>query len=104
MWYKARPMARRGLSATLLVVLAVQLLGVPAFAPVCPEPCADDAPGTGCPPICALCTSCTHTQPAIVQRPAAGAPLTSTRRFVTQQRPAISSQLTNDIFHVPLLG
>jgi hypothetical protein len=28
MWYKARPMARRGLSATLLVILAVQLLGI----------------------------------------------------------------------------
>jgi hypothetical protein len=104
MWYNARPMARRGLSATLLVILAVQLLGVLAFASVCPEPCPDDARGTGCPPICALCTRCTHTQPAIVQRPAASAPLTSTRHFVPRQRLAISSQLTNDILHVPLPG
>jgi hypothetical protein len=104
MWYKARPMARRGLSATLLVILAVQLFGVLAFASVCPEPCPDDAQGTRCPPICALCTTCTHAQPALVQRSAAGAPLISTRHFVPQQRLSISSQLADDIFHVPLLG
>jgi hypothetical protein len=97
-------MARKGLSATLLVILAVQLLGVLAFASVCPEPCPDDARGAGCPPICALCARCTHTQPAIVQRPAAGVPLMSTRHFVPQQHRSISSQLADDIFHVPLLG
>jgi len=104
MWYKARPMARRGLSATLLVILAMHLLGGLAFTSVCPAPCPDDARGTGCPPICALCTTCTHTHPAIVQRPVAGAPLISTRHFLPQQRLSISSQLADDIFHVPLLG
>ena len=97
-------MARRGLSATLLVILAMHLLGVLTFASVCPQPCPDDVRGTGCPPICALCTTCTHPQPAIVQRPVASGPLMSTRHFLPQQRPSISSQLAADIFHVPLLG
>jgi len=42
MWYNSRLMHRRGLSVTLLVILALQLLGSMAFASVCPEPCPDD--------------------------------------------------------------
>ena len=104
LWYKTRPMARRGLSATLLMIVAVQLLGGMAFASNCEEPCRDEAPGADCPPICALCTSCTHAQPAIVQPAAAGVPLMSAQHFVPQQRAAISSPRADDIFHVPLPG
>jgi hypothetical protein len=88
----------------LLVLVAVQLLGGVAFASTCPDSCPDDAQGTSCPPICALCTSCTHAQTAIVQRSIVGTPLMATHHFVPQQRLSISSQLTSDIFHVPLLG
>jgi len=104
MWYKPQPMVRRGLCATLLVIMAVQLLGGLALASVCSEPCPDDGPGTSCPPICTLCTSCTHAQTAIVQRAVASEPLTVVQDFVSQQRICVSSQLTDDIFHVPLPG
>lgn len=97
-------MGRRRLSATLLVIFAVQLLGGMAFASVCSEPCPDDAQGTGCPPICALCTSCVHGQTAIVQGSAAGAPLMTAHPFAPQQRSSPSSQLVDDILHVPLPG
>ena len=103
MWYNSRLM-RRGLSVTLLVLIAVQLLGAMAFASVCPEPCPNDAEGTSCPPVCALCTSCTHAQTAIVQHAASETPLPSTHRFVAPPPAALSSQLAADIFHVPLLG
>lgn len=97
-------MRRRGLSVTLLVVLAVQLLGSMAFASVCLEPCPDDTEETSCPPVCALCTSCTHAQTAIVQHASGGMPLMSTHRFVPQRPASPSSQLAADIFHVPLPG
>jgi hypothetical protein len=97
-------MRRRGLSVTLLVLIAVQLLGSMAFASVCLEPCPDDTQGTSCPPVCALCTSCTHAQTAIVQHTASGLPLMSTHRFVPQTPTSPCSQVATDIFHVPLLG
>jgi len=97
-------MTRRGLCLTLLVIFAVQLLGGMALASACPEPCFDDADGTGCPPICALCTSCTHAQTGIVQHSASGMPVMSMHRFVAQQSASPSSQLADDILHVPLLG
>jgi len=97
-------MIPRGLSATLLVIFAMQLLGGMALASVCPDPCPDDASGTGCPPICALCTSCTHAQPGIVQQSASSTPSMPAHRFVPQQPAASSLQLAADIFHVPLLG
>jgi hypothetical protein len=59
-------MARRGVIATLLVIIAAQLVGGILFATVCLEPCADDGSGKTCPPMCALCTSCTHALQAIV--------------------------------------
>ena len=104
MWYNSRPMRRRGLSVTLLVLIAVQLLGSMAFASVCLEPCPDDTEGTSCPPICALCTSCTHAQTAIVHQRVSETPLTSTHRFIAQAPTSPTSQLAADIFHVPLLG
>jgi hypothetical protein len=104
MWYKPPLMIRRGLSLTLLVIFAVQLLGGMALASGCPDPCPDDAEGTGCPPICALCTSCTHAQTGIVQHSASAMPRMSTHRFVPQQSVSASSQPADDIFHVPLLG
>ena len=104
MWYNSRPMRRRGLSVTLLFLIAVQLLGSMAFASVCPEPCPDDTEETSCPPVCALCTSCTHAQTAIVQHGAIETPLTSTHRFGAQPPASPASQLAADIFHVPLFG
>lgn len=103
MWYKTRPMLRR-MSVTLLVVLAVQILGSMAFVSVCPEPCPDDAEGTSCPPICALCTTCTHAQQAIVQHSASAAPLTAAQQVFPQHALSTSPQLAADIFHVPLPG
>ena len=104
MWYKARPMLRRGLSVTLLVIVAVQLLGSVAFASVCLEPCPDDTGDASCPPICAVCTSCTHAQQAIVQNAGSGAPLMTTQHVIPPHPLGTSSQLPADIFHVPLLG
>lgn len=97
-------MLRRGLSVTLLVIVAVQLLGPVAFAAVCFEPCPDDTEDTSCPPVCALCTSCTHAQQAIVQHSGSNAPHLIAQHDVSQPRFATSSQLPADIFHVPLLG
>lgn len=94
----------RALAVTLLVILAVQLLGAMAFAPICPEPCPDDAEGTSCPPVCTLCTGCTHAQTAIVQHSASGVPLMSPQAFVAQRAASTSSKLATDIFHVPLHG
>lgn len=104
MWYNARPMLRRNVSVALLAIVALQLLGGAAFASVCPEPCPDDAEGTGCPPLCALCTSCTHAQTAIVQDWTNGLPFLSAARFLPPQPGSTSQQLADDIFHVPLPG
>jgi hypothetical protein len=97
-------MRRRSLSVMLLVLIAVQLLGVMAFASVCSEPCPDDTETTSCPPVCALCTSCTHSQTAIVQHAVNETPSPSTHRFAPPLPAPASSQLAADIFHVPLLG
>jgi hypothetical protein len=104
MWYNSRTMRRRGFSMTLLVLFAVQLLGSMAFASVCLEPCPDDTEETSCPPACALCTSCTHSQTAIVQDGASGLPRVSTHRFVRSPAASPASHLAADIFHVPLAG
>jgi hypothetical protein len=88
----------------VLVIVAVQLLGGMALASACSEPCADDPPGGGCPPICATCTNCTHAQTAIVQRALAAEPLVVSHETVQQQRRFVSSQHSDDIFHVPLFG
>ena len=97
-------MLRRGLSVTLLALLAVQLLGAVAFASVCLEPCPDDTDDAGCLPICAVCTSCTHAQQAIVQHAGSGAPMMTAQHVLPQQPLGTSSRLPADIFHVPLLG
>ncbi|HVR40080.1 MAG TPA: hypothetical protein VMU84_13365 [Thermoanaerobaculia bacterium] len=98
-------MFRRSWSATLLVILAVHLLGAMAFAAACPESCPDDATGTSCPPICALCTSCTHAMQAIVQANAGDAiSIVTAPHLDPSQSAATPSQLAADIFHVPLLG
>ena len=104
MWYNSPPMARRGLTLTLLALIAVQLLGSMAFASVCLEPCPDDGPGTSCPPVCALCTSCTHAQQAIVQMTVASAPHQIAHHAFHVQRLGKPSPLADDIFHVPLAG
>jgi hypothetical protein len=98
------PMRRRGLSVTILIVFAVQLLAPFAFASVCLEPCPEDAPGSSCPLVCVHCSSCTHAQTAIVRNEATGTLLVSTHRFVAHAITSIASLPAADIFHVPLLG
>ena len=97
-------MPGRALVLTLLAVIAVQLLGGMVFATECLEPCPDDTEETSCPPVCTLCTTCTHAQTAVVQNASSGMPLLAAHRFVPQQLSTIAWSLTDDIFHVPLLG
>jgi hypothetical protein len=104
MWYNPRPMLRRNVLVMLLGVIALQLLSGVAFASVCLEPCPDDTEETSCPPVCALCTSCTHGQTAIVQHSSDSTPLMAMLPFVSQQPLSAFSALADDIFHVPLLG
>lgn len=97
-------MLRRGLSLTLLAILAVQLLGVVAFASVCYEPCPDDTSESSCPPVCATCATCTHSRQAIVETNVDGVPAMSTRDAFVMQAAAPASAIAADIFHVPLPG
>jgi hypothetical protein len=97
-------MARRGVIATLLVIIAAHLAGGILFATVCVEPCPDDGPGRKCPPICALCTGCTHAQQAIVQSPMMNVAIVAAPHLFTVPVIPAPSQPTADIFHVPLLG
>ena len=102
MWYKARPVLRRGLLLTLLALIAVQLLGGVALASVCDETCPDDADESSCPPICATCATCPHSRHAIVQTRVDVAPSpTALPPLVSSTQPP-SSPLAADIFHVPL--
>ena len=104
MWYKSRPSMRRNISVMLLAILAAQLLGGMVFASICLEPCPDDTETASCPPVCSLCTSCTHAQTAIVRSTATSAPAPSAHRLVPKQPASTPSQLASDVFHVPLLG
>ena len=104
MWYNLPPMARRGLTLTLLALIAVQLLGSIAFASACVEPCPDDTETTSCPPVCAVCTTCTHAQQAIVQAGGATVPFQIARHTFHAQPGGTPSHLAADIFHVPLAG
>lgn len=104
MWYNARRMSRRRLSLALVAILAVQLLGGVALAAVGVEPCPDDSEDASCPPICALCTTCTHAQQAIVRHAASATPRVAAERYLPDAPQAAPSQLAADIFHVPLPG
>jgi hypothetical protein len=97
-------MLRRGLAVTFLALIAVQLLGGVVLAPVCLEACPDDTETTSCPPVCALCTSCTHAQQAIVRHSETSAPLSIEHDIVPQQHASITSSFADEIFHVPLFG
>lgn len=98
-------MARRNATVmTLLMLVALQLLGAIALSAVCLEPCDDDEGSGSCPPVCTLCARCAHAQQAIVQREDGGALVTAAQRDDAQQRWGRSSQLAADIFHVPLAG
>jgi hypothetical protein len=104
MWYNLAAMARRGIIATLLLIIAAQMVSGTLFATVCLEPCPDDGRGSGCPPVCSLCTSCNHAQRAIVRSPTIAIALGVTR-YVFDVRPlAAPSEPAADIFHVPLVG
>ena len=97
-------MLRRNVSWTLLAMIALQLLGGMAFASVCLEPCPDDSEETSCPPVCTVCTGCTHAQTAIVQHATSGTPLLAAATFAGQHSSSVTSHLADDIFHVPLPG
>jgi hypothetical protein len=104
MWYNHTAMARRGVIVTLLLIIAVQLIGGILFATVSVEPCPDDGPGRACPPMCALCTSCTHAPQAIVRATPTAVALAVTPRLFTVSPVPAPSQSAADIFHVPLRG
>jgi hypothetical protein len=97
-------MHRRRITLTLLLVLVIQMIGAVAFASVCVEPCPDDTEETSCPPVCSLCTDCTHAQTAVVRHTADAAPLMTASPVLPQHSSSSSSQLADDIFHVPLHG
>jgi len=97
-------MPRRGVVATLLVVIALQLVGGVVLATVCVEPCGDDGPGRSCPPVCALCVSCTHAQQAIVGDAVPLAALVVIPHVFGVRSVPAPSQPAADVFHVPLLG
>lgn len=97
-------MLRRSVTGTLLVILAVQLIGGVAFAPVCFEPCPDDTGGQTCPPVCTLCTSCTRAQQAIVDATAGAGPAVAAGSILSFQPAASPATRGDDIFHVPLPG
>jgi hypothetical protein len=102
MWYNPARMARRTVVTTLLVLMALQLVGGMLFASVCFEPCPDDGDDRSCPPVCSLCTSCTHAQQAVVQAATTRfAVAAEPHHFPLQAAPA-PSQRAADIFHVPL--
>lgn len=88
----------------LLTIFAAQLLGGMVFASVCFEPCPDDAEGTSCPPVCVMCTGCTHAQTAIVKHAISAAPMNPAQRVVPGASLAAASFFGDDIFHVPLPG
>lgn len=89
---------------TLLALIALQLLGGIAFASECFEPCPDDTEETSCPPVCTLCTSCTHGQMGILEHGPASSPRVAEHPFAIPPSPSMSSSLADDIFHVPLRG
>ncbi|MDP9190217.1 MAG: hypothetical protein M3P06_00755 [Acidobacteriota bacterium] len=97
-------MPRRSLALALLLVLAVQFVGAMVFASACPEPCPDDTETTSCPPVCTLCSDCTHAQQAIVRQPANGPSLAAARRIHSLPSLDASSHVADEIFHVPLFG
>ncbi len=97
-------MLRRTLSLMLLAIIALPLVGGMAFAFVSLAPCPDDTAGESCPPVCAVCRTCTQAQPAIVNQAACSAIPTSSKRIITERSQSASSQGGADIFHVPLLG
>jgi len=97
-------MPRRALSLTLLILVAVQLLGAVAFASVCLEPCPDDTGEGNCPPVCSLCTTCTHARQAILHSGTDDVAVIRERHVFPPQVFSASSLLASDIFHVPLFG
>lgn len=104
MWYNLPRMARRGAVLALLLILVAQFTAPVAFSSVCLEPCPDDTEGSNCPPVCSLCTSCTHAQQAIVDSAVVTAPAPRTLQAYAAQLLAAPSHLADDVFHVPLLG
>jgi hypothetical protein len=104
MWYNQPRMARRGVVLALLLICVAQLTATVAFSSVCFEPCPDDTEGSSCPPVCSLCTSCTHAQQAIVEGAVVTAPALRTLQTYAAQALVAPSHLADDVFHVPLLG
>lgn len=104
MWYNSALMGRGTVAATLLIVIAAQFLTGVMFASVCLEPCPDDGEGQTCPPVCSLCSTCTHGQQAIVSSGGSGTSLLTAPHVGLTPSLAGPSKLPADIFHVPLFG
>lgn len=104
MWYKSRPMVRRGTSVMLLLLLAMPLLATVAFASDCLELCGDDTKDASCPPVCSLCNSCTRAQAAIVQHAVTTLRRVTTEDAVSRELAAADSAVADEILHIPLLG
>lgn len=99
-------MPRRGLALALLALLAVPLVGSIAYASVCLVPCPEEEEraeaDAECPPVCALCTSCTPVQVTIAAVGSAGAPLVAAHDLLDVPPLDASDDPAGDIFHVPL--
>lgn len=105
LWYNERPMLRRTLAFALLAILLLPLAGGIVEASVCLEPCPEDSADEDCTPLCAACTSCTHSQVAgILRGSATDAPSAVVERAAPVTGAGTQSPLVTDIFHVPLSG
>ncbi|MHB0969031.1 MAG: hypothetical protein ACYC7A_14165 [Thermoanaerobaculia bacterium] len=104
MWYNTRPMTGRALAFVLLALVAFQLAGGIAAPAVCAEPCPDDDDGSNCPPVCSLCSRCTHAQIAIAHPGIQHSPLSVDEPVVPQATISFTSNATGEIFHVPISG
>lgn len=96
-------MARRRLVVLLLMTVVVQLLGmVTVAATECVEPCPDDTETSSCPPVCALCTSCTHAQTGMVENAVSEEPGLPAHQLLQHELSSAHAHFSAEIFHVPL--
>jgi hypothetical protein len=102
MWYNSRPMLRRGLTVTVLALVALQLATSIAFAPICTEPCADDEDDQRCPAECVACVVCTHAQQGLTLADGTTGPGNVAQLTFHTRRRGSPPQRAADIFHVPL--
>lgn len=95
-------MVRRILSLVLLLILLAPIAGAVSVAFECDEPCADDSGDGECPPVCTVCTACTHGQKAVVGNSAAKAPPSSFHLVAPSSAHVEGSPFIADVFHIPI--